>query len=337
MKHTFFFFSLVLVLFTAACNPISAKSPQDLTPINVCYTASTGTQSVVWYAYENQLFQKYGLKVNLINITSGTKAVTALLAGSVDICQVAGSAVVNAVAAGQDAVMIAGLYNIYPASLMVTANITSPQDLKGKSLAISEPGSSTDVGTRMVLSKLGLVPDKDVALIALGDESVRIAAMEAGQVAGSLLTSPDTLLGRDKGFVELVNLASLNIPYQHTGLASTRKYLQAHPAEATNFMKAILEAIARMKNDPGGTKAVLAKYLLLDTSKDAAALDDAYNTLILNDLADIPFPTLPGIQTIIDNLKSSNPSAGQISPDQVVDVSILTSLQQSGFIAQLGK
>jgi ABC-type nitrate/sulfonate/bicarbonate transport system substrate-binding protein len=132
-------------------------------------------------------------------------------------------------------------------------------------------------------------------------------------------------------------LGSLNIPYQHTGLATTRKYLQAHPIEATNFMKAILEAIARMKNDPEGTKYVMAKYLLLDPTKDAAALEDAYNTLILNDLADIPFPTLPGIQTIIDNLKSSNPSASQISPDKVVDVSILTSLQQSGFIAQLGK
>ena len=337
MKHTSHLLSLVLIILASACNSISANPAQVLATINVCYTALTGTQSVVWYAYENQLFQKYGLKVNLINITSGTKAVTALLAGSVDICQVAGSAVVNAVAAGQDAVMIAGLYNIYPASLMVTADITSPQDLKGKSLAISEPGSSTDVGTRMVLSRLGLVPDKDVALIALGDESVRIAAMEAGQVAGSLLTSPDTLLGREHGFVELVNLASLNIPYQHTGLATTRKYLQVHANEATNFMKAILDAITRMKTDPGGTKTVIAKYLLLDTTQDAAALEDAYNTLILNDLANIPFPTLPGIQTIIENLKSSNPSASQISPDQVVDVSILTSLQQSGFIAHLGK
>jgi NitT/TauT family transport system substrate-binding protein len=337
MKQTFLFFSLILILFITACGSNSPLPAQVLSPINVCYSAITGTQTVVWYAYENQLFQKYGLKVNLTNITSGTKAVTALLAGSVDICQVAGSAVINAVAAGQHAVMIAGLYNIYPASLMVTADITSPQDLKGRSIAISDPGSSTDVGTRMALSQLGLVPDKDVALIAVGDESVRIAAMEAGQVAGALLTSPDTLLGHEKGFVELVNLASMNIPYQHTGLASTRKYLQSHPTEATNFMKAILEAIARMKKDPEGTKAVIAKYLLLDPTKDAAALDDAYTTLILNDLADIPFPTLPGIQTIIDYLAPSNPYASQILPDQVVDVTILTSLQQSGFIAQLGK
>ena len=337
MKHTFLFFIFALVLFVTACGSNATTPTQNLTPINVCYAAITGTQAVVWYAYENQLFQKYGLKVNLIDITSGTKAVTAMLAGSVDICQVAGSAVINAVAAGQDAVMIAGLYNIYPASLMVTTDITNPQDLKGKSLAISDPGSSTDVGMRMVLSQLGLIPDTDVALLALGDESARMAAMDAGQVAGTLLTSPDTLLGHKKGYIELVNLAALNIPYQHTGLATTRKYLQGHPTEATNFMKAILEAIARMKKDPEGTKAVLAKYLLMDPSKDAAALDDAYNTLILNDLADVPFPTLPGIQTIIDYEIAFNPSVSKISPDQVVDVTILNSLQQSGFIAQLDK
>ena len=128
---------------------------QVLVPLNVCYSALTGTQAVVWYTYEKDLFKKYGLNVKLISIDSGTKAVTALLTGNMDICEVAGSAVVNAVAAGQDAVMIAGLYNAYPAFLMVTASIKTAQDLKGKALAISQPGSSTDVGTRLALKQLG--------------------------------------------------------------------------------------------------------------------------------------------------------------------------------------
>ena len=356
MRHTLIVFSLILVSFASACSPSTATptavagteipaiaSPtsipptQALVPINVCYTATTGTQAVTWYAYEQQLFQKYGLIVELTYINSGSKAVTALLAGSVDICQLAGSAVVNAVAAGQDAVMIAGLYNLYPASLMVTADIHTPQDLVGKALAITQPGSSTDVGTRLALAQLGLVPDTDVALLALGEESIRMAAMENGQVAGTLLTSPDTLFGREKGYFEMVNLGALNIAYQHTGIGTTRHYIQSHFSEVENFMKAILEAIAMMKNDPEGTKAVLAQYLLLDMNTDAAALEDAYQTLILKGLEEVPFPTLPGIQTLIDYQSASNASVGLISPDQVVDLSILNDLQDSGFIAQLNK
>jgi NitT/TauT family transport system substrate-binding protein len=328
---------LALLLFVTGCGPSTAAPTQALLPVNVCYSALSGTQSVVWYAYENQLFIKYGLDVNLTYISSGTKAVTAMIAGSVDVCQVAGSAVVNAVAAGQEVVIFAGLYNVFPASLMVTSDITAAQDLKGKALAITSPGSSVDVGTRMALSQLGLSPDSDVALVALGDELPRLSAMEAGQVAGTVLVSPDTLTARNKGFVELVDLAAADIPFQHTSLATTHEYLQSHSTEVTGFTKAILEAIARMKKDPDGTKAVMAKYLLYDPSKDAAALADAYNTLVLKDLADVPFPTLPGIQTIIDYQAPSNPSLNLISPDQVVDDSILNELQQSGFIAQLDK
>ena len=310
---------------------------QVLVPLNVCYSALTGTQAVVWYTYEKDLFKKYGLDVKLISIDSGTKAVTALLTGNMDICEVAGSAVVNAVAAGQDAVMIAGLYNAYPAFLMVTASIKTAQDLKGKALAISQPGSSTDVGTRLALKQLGLVPDKDVALLAIGEEPARMAAMAAGQVAGSLLTSPDTLIGRQKGYITLLDLGATNIPYQHTGIATTRKFISTHRTEVENFMKAVLEAIALMKKDPAGTETIMAKYLLLDPAKDAASLNDAYQTLILKSLSDIPYPSTPGIQTLIDYQSPTNASVSQLVPGEVVDVSILKDLEGSGFIANLGK
>ncbi len=338
--HPFFNLFFICLVVLSACTvarPARSTAVPVLTPVNVCYSATTATQAVTWYAYENRLFQKYGLDVKLIYITSGTKAVTALLAGSADICQIAGSAVVNAVAAGQDAVMIAGLFNTYPASLMVTPDIKSAQDLKGKALAISQPGSSTDVGTRLALRQFGLVPDQDVALLAVGEEAARMAAMDAGQVAGSILTSPDTLRGRQKGYVELLNLAATNLPYQHTGIATTRKFLQAHPGVAQDFLKATLEAIAAMKKDPAGTKAVMAKYLLLDPVKDAEALDDSYQSVILGALAFPPYPSLEGIQTLIDYQSAANPAVGKITPDQVADVTILKGLEQSGFIAGLNK
>jgi NitT/TauT family transport system substrate-binding protein len=317
--------------------PAPNQTGKALTSVNVCYSAITGTQAVVWYAYEKALFLKYGLEVKLTYISSGTTAVTALLAGNIDICQVAGSSVVNAVAAGQDAVMIAGLYNIYPASLMVIPGIKTAQDLTGKALAISQPGSSTDVGIRMVLKQFGLIPDKDVTLLAIGEESARMAAMDTGQVAGSLLTSPDTLIEHQKGDIELANLATMNIPYQHTGIATTRKYISGHQTVVEDFMKAILDAIHQMKKDPAGTKAVMAKYLLLDPDKNAASLDDAYQTLILNSLSIVPYPSLPGIQTIIDYEKATNPAVANLLPDQVVDMTILKNLETNGFITGLGK
>jgi NitT/TauT family transport system substrate-binding protein len=302
-----------------------------LVPLRVCYTAITGTQAVTWFAFEHKLFEKYGLQVELTYINSGTRAVIAMLAGDMDICQLAGSAVVNAVAAEQDVIMIAGLYNVYPASLMVTAEINTPQDLVGKALAITQPGSSTDVGTRLALEYLGLEAETQVALLALGEESTRMAAMDAGQVSGTMLTSPDTIVGQQLGYHELVNLGTLGIPYQHTGIGTTRSYLEAHFPEAKSFMKAIVEAITLMKADPDGTKAVMAQYLLIDPVAGAAELQDAYQTLILDALESIPYPTLPGIQTLIDYQVATNPALAQVTPEQAIDRSVLDTLQAEGF------
>ncbi|MGD0612463.1 MAG: ABC transporter substrate-binding protein [Anaerolineales bacterium] len=320
-----------------AATELPTSSPVALTTVNVCYSTAGGTQTTTWYAYENGLFQKYGLNVKLTSISSGTTAVTALLAGDVDICQLGSSAVINAVVAKQNVVLIASLYNVYPGLLMVTPDIKTVADLKGKALGINQAGSSADTGTRLLLEKIGLVPDKDVAILAVGDDNTRLAAMQAGQIAGTLLTPPYTLLARQKGYVELYDMSTIGIPYEYLGIATSRAYIGSHRSVVDNFMKAILEAIFLMKKDPAGTKAVMAKYLLLDPVKDAAALDDAYQGLIVNNLLALPYPSLPGTQTLLDVLKVTNPAAGQTTPDQVVDTTILKSLEDSGFIAGLGK
>jgi hypothetical protein len=90
-----------------------------------------------------------------------------------------------------------------------------------------------------------------------------------------------------------------------------------------------------MKNDPQGTKAVMAKYLQLDPAKDVASLDEAYSLIVLGTVGDIPFTTHSGIQTEIDVLASTNSNAANLTPDQVVDDSIMQGLVDSGFVKSL--
>jgi NitT/TauT family transport system substrate-binding protein len=342
MKLLHFFLTLLAVMtLLSACTPAKTALPPSasaaLVDVNLCYSTNGGTQSTAWYAYENGLFRKYGLNVNLSSISSGTTAVTALLAGDVDFCQVGTSAVINAVVAKQDAVLIAGLYHYYPGQLWVTPDIKTVADLKGKALGINQAGAATDAATRLLLKKVGLQPDKDVAILSVGDENARLAAMQAGQISGALLSPPSPLLAQQKGFVDLYDLSAMGIPYEYLGFATTRAYISAHRSVVENFMKAILEAIARMKKDPDGTKAVMAKYMLLDPVKDAAELEDAYQELVFNHLDAVPYPSLEGIQTLLDVLKDTNPAAAQVTPDQIVDMTIIKDLEDSGFIASLGK
>ncbi len=334
---------LLLVFLLSACLPVkpTATAEHDttnagaLTDLNVCYSSASATQSVMMYAYEKGIFQQYGLAVKLIYIEGGSTATMALLTGEVDICQIAGPAVINSVVAGSDLVLIGGLFNTYLYSLMVRPEITTAADLKGKALAISDPGSSSDVAIRAALQSLGLKAEADVALLSIGAQGARLAAMESGAVVGTLVSVPETAVARAAGYWEMVDMAALQTPYQHTALTTSRTFLRENPAIATQFLQATLAAIAQMKQDQAGVTAVLAQYLLLDPEQDAAALAEAYTSLIGNYLPLVPYPTLTGIQLQLDELVADNPAAASITAADVVDTTLLAAIEASGFLAQL--
>jgi ABC-type nitrate/sulfonate/bicarbonate transport system substrate-binding protein len=252
-----------------------------------------------------------------------------------DICQVSGSSVVSAVAAKQDVVMIAGMINTIPGLIMAQPDIKTSVDLKGKKFGNDQPGTQTDTGLRLAMQQMGLDPAKDAVFLSIGGEPERVAAMDAKQVDVTLILPPTTYQMRQKGYSVVFDLGKSKAPYQGTGLATTRQYIKNNRPVVVAFTKAIVEAIHRMKNDPQGTKAVMAKYLQLDPTKDAASLDEAYSLIVLGTVGDTPFTTHPGIQTEIDVLASTNPDAANLTPGQVVDDSIMQGLVDSGFIKSL--
>ena len=330
----------ILVLAFTACNPAQPTAipatPTSLAKINVCYSAASGPQIVTWYAFEKGLFEKFGLEVNLVPIFAGTQAATALISGDMDICQLTGVSVANAVVAGEDLLMIGGFFNTFPFTLYVTPEIQSANDLRGKSLGISRPGSATDTAIRVALRHLGLDPDNDVTILPIGSQAENIAAMQAGQIVGTLAAPPEAEEAIELGYHGMLDIASLSIPYQHTGIATTRRYIEANRQNVFNFMKAVTEAIALMKEDPQGFNTVMAKYMLLDETKDKASLDASY-PFLMNQVNKIPYPTILGLKSILDDLVNEIPEAANVKPEDTVDLTIVQELESSGFIDSLYK
>lgn len=319
----------LLILLCAAllvgCTPIPPLTPETATQtsLNVCYSTATAINSTLTYALAKGIYAKYGLEVNLVYIEGGSKATSALIAGKVDICQVAGASVVSGAVAGADVVIIAGLINTYTFSLMVTPEIATAADLQGKTLGVSDFGGSSDTSLRVALQSLGLQPDEDVTIVALGGQNERLAAMNAGSIAGTMVSIPQTVRARALAYRELLNMAALNTPYQHTTLATSHQFVAEHPDAVRRFLQATIDTIAQMKRDKAGVIDVLAQTLLLDVEKDKAELEEAYDVLILNYLPAIPYPTAEGVQVLLDVLVAENPAAANYTPDDVIDTTLL--------------
>ena len=93
--------------------------------------------------------------------------------------------------------MFGRLGNTMDNRIYVRKGIKSIKEVKR--VAISRFGSNADFAARYLLQREGLRPDVDVALLQVGNQSNRIAAVETNNADAAMLTPPMTLQARKLG------------------------------------------------------------------------------------------------------------------------------------------
>ena len=309
-------------------------APQSLKKITIGYSSISPASSSAWFAYEGGFFRKYGLDAQLIFIESGSRMVQTLISGDVVAAQVGGAPVVQSNLQGSGVVIIAGLLNTMDYKFVVSRDITRPDQLKGKTVAVSRVGSSSDFATRYTLEKYGLVPDKDVAILQIGSQPARFSALESGRIHGVMIAIPLTARAAKLGLNILADLQMLGLEYQHTSLAVSQNMIKTQPDLVRNVLKSFVEGIHYAKTHRKEALAILAKYLKTD---DADALQEAYESELQALIPEKPYPTLKGIQTILREMGAKDANARSARPEQFVDNSFMKELDSSGFIDRLYK
>ena len=325
---------LVSVLLPASAQSAENSPQSALEKITIAYSSISGSMAPLWITYERGFFRKYGLDVQLVFIESGSTTVQSLVAKEVAFAQMGGAGVLQSRLRGSDVVMIAGFLNTMDYQLMVEKGITRPEQLKGKTLAVSRFGSSSDFATRYALEKFGLVPEKDATILEIGSQPARFAALEAGRIQAAMVAVPLTLKAKALGFHTLADLQMLGLEYQHTGLATTQALIRARPDLARNVMKAYVEGIHYYKTHRDESIAILAKYM---KNLDTALLGEVYEDVGLALTPQKPYPTLRGIEIMLHELAGRDPKAKAAKPDDFVNVSFVKELDSSGFIDRLYK
>ncbi len=311
-----------------------SPAPQALKKVVIGYSAISTSQAPAWVAHEAGIFRKYGLDVQLIFVESGSRTVQTLISGDVVAAQVAGPSVMQSNLQGSGVVLIAGILNTMDYKLIVSRDITRPDQLKGKVVAVSRIGSSSDFATRYALEKYGLIPDKDVTILQIGSQPARFSALETGKIHGVMIAIPLTAKAAKMGYNTLADLQMLGLEYQHTGLAVTQNMIKTQPELVRNVLKAFVEAIYYMKTHRKEAIAILGKYLKTD---DPEALVEAYEATVLTLIPEKPYPTLKGIQIMLREMGIKDPAARAARPEQFVDMTLMKELDSTGFIDRLYK
>ncbi|MGH7829717.1 MAG: ABC transporter substrate-binding protein, partial [Candidatus Binatia bacterium] len=256
----------------------------------------------------------------------------ALVSGDLDFTIFAGPASIAASLEGADVVVLMSFVNTMEHSFFSHPAIRKPSDLKGKKIGVARIGSSDDYGGRIALKKWGLDPDKDVAILGVGGQPSRIAAMQAGRIDATLLQPPITVKARQEGYNELAALADLGLDYLGTCLVTTRTRIQKNEELVRRLVKAFVEGIHFYKTQKEASLGSIAKFM---KEKDRSALEEAYHAYAVKFMARVPYPNLKGVEAILQDLANRNPKARGADPKTFVEPRFLKELEDAGLVTQL--
>lgn len=321
--------SIVLFL-----SPTPTLFAQKLTKLTVGYSAISYDQLPGWVAKEAGIFFKNGLDVQMVYFAGGTTAVMALVSGDTSISQNAGPEVANAYLRGSDIVFVAGGTVTLDWWLMSRPEIKTPAQLKGGSVAISRFGSVSDFVARFSLQKIGLTPIKDVAVVQVGTNTDRLAAIAAGRVDAAVFNPPTSFIGQKNGLNLLADVSVLGLAFQHSAVVTTRRFIRENTDAVRRYVKAQVEAVHRLKTDRETGMKAAARYF--GRVKDKENMEKAYDRFITDDkLPRKQYPTLEGIRMVLETLADRDPKAREVRPEDLVDMRFVRELDQSGFIDDL--
>src|SRR5215468_3787043 len=320
----------LLTLWVLALLLISAPASWAQMKVRINWSATAAGQSGFWVAYEDGIFKKNGLEVELLHIPSSSRAIQTMLAGEIAVSYLDPRNTIEANFSGASVALLAGVTNRFTFSLMARPEIKRVGDLKGRRIGVTRIGSSTHTAALYVLNQAGLKPS-DYQILPLFEVPNILTALMAGQIDAGLISPPTTFRGRKAGLSELVNLAREGPEFASVAIGSPRSYIKANEEIVRRVVRSYVEAVHRFKTNKEIGLKVLQKYTRVN---DPEVLEATY-TEYLDYIESIPYVSKKGMEIILGELAKKEPKAKQARPEDFLDARFLDELEREGVFKKL--
>jgi NitT/TauT family transport system substrate-binding protein len=312
---------------SALASAATARQPERPN-VKIVYGTASGEYTFVTLGAQKGFFERYGINADVSYAVSNV-GLAALTSGEAQFNMADGVAAVQAAVAGSPTKVIASFDKTSPYALIGTPDIKAVTDLKGRTVAISKFGDTSDISLRMALVGTG-VSAKDLNILQVGNSPARFAALQSKQVAGAVLDAGSFIKqAQAQGMNVLVNLNAKHVPYVSAALLVTQAFAKDNPNTVLAVLHGLLDS-AHFFSDPknkGEAMAAMAKDLKLDPS--SPRLEAAYETYSEHARTD-PYPEKAGIDTILQALRDIDATRyNSITADQVIDASFMDKLRAS--------
>ena len=271
-------------------------------------------------ALKRGMFRDEGLDLELIRMNANV-SITALATGDIDYTMVF-SSVVRGALRGMPMKVVASYMDSSTHLLIARPEYKSIRDLKGKTLAVSNYGATSDVAARMMMKHGGIDPEKELKIIQLGAERGRYAALKEGIVDVAVLSPPTDTDAQRNGFRVLSRFHELfKLPF--TGIGTNLKKLKEKPDEVKRMVRAMLKANRFVRANREGTIQTMMDWIKVDRESAAATYDSTWK--IFSEDGSI---SESGLKLVIDQGREAMKIERPVANSEVADFTFIREVQR---------
>ncbi|MGH7875094.1 MAG: ABC transporter substrate-binding protein [Candidatus Binatia bacterium] len=301
-------------LFVVPDGALGQQKPK-LRPLNIALANHSVTMTPIYVAKQLGIFESYGYDARVL-VLEPRAGLTALLTGELHFYTGIGSTARAALRGLEVRVALVAL-NRPDFSLVASKDLTSLEQLKGKTIGAYTPQGTVNVVLGEILRRKGLKPD-DYKVVNAG--TARAAALSAGTVQVAILNSVETVRMVKQGFHVLARAADeLELP--QSGLGMSRDSMANKREFFRPAVQAVLDAIRVIMTQKDKTVPVLMKQLALNQDEAAYVYDGMLKGWSKDG------KTTPGSMKLEFELDQRDMDLKEMpKPEQIYDFSILEEL-----------
>jgi ABC-type nitrate/sulfonate/bicarbonate transport system substrate-binding protein len=193
--------------------------------------------------YWSQLLTQRGMKNDLKWIDDPSAALRAVVANAGDAYIGSLPSAIKAVQNTNADLKVVAINNQASDYVLVTKpEITSLDQLKGKTIGIASPGSAGEVILKIAL-KLKGIDSSQINFVSIGGTNARVAALLAGKIDGAPAHVAEAAVAEDTGKVKtLFTTGDVMGLYLQSGLIASGAWLKANPQVAQQVVDAFIDA-----------------------------------------------------------------------------------------------
>jgi NitT/TauT family transport system substrate-binding protein len=239
---------VILVLGQLYLPPVDAEALQKVK----CSEAVRGFFFVPLYVAQGlKLFEKHGLDVEIVSTQGGPLAMQALIAGEVQFCATGHGQVANMWVKGKPTKIVNQMQDKCTFYLIGRPGVTEVVQLKGANVGCTKIGAETYAVGRYLVAKVGMNPEKDIAMVSVGGMGTMAGSLENDRIKATVSWQPlVTKLVKEKKATILARLNTSSDSQKHFGspdysfsvLQVTDEYIAQHPEIVQKFVRAMVEA-----------------------------------------------------------------------------------------------